>query len=481
MKVVISQLVKSKYLLPSLLLIGNFVLKIIYLDYGDIGGDEPFTIFYSQVDYPTFYEMMQNENNPPLYFVLLHFWIKIFGISPFSVRFLPLIFSSLTVLVVFMFGKKFFNLRIAILASVLFTFSNYHIFFAHETRVYSLFALLAVASMHLFLSLVREVNSKKYFLLLVIVNTFLVYSHFFGFFVVFVQVVSVLSIAQIRNVIFKKYLLISLITFILYIPYINILLSRFSSSSNGTWLTPPKLDELYNMLWKFSNTPVNTVFFLLMLVVGIVVFFMTRKKDSKKLFLEQKVVLIWFLLPYLLMFALSFMLPIFLDRYLVFISIAYYFTIAIAINFLSQSNRFANVLPIIAIALMVITCNPKSCNPLKKDELVSIISKRKTENSLVYICPAWLDLGFAYYYNIEYFKDYKNTRDKLRQENIFPINSVQEINDSLLLVSESVIYLDSQSELVDKENLIYSKLLENFPKVENDESYEGFKIFFFTK
>ena len=129
LKSLISNSSTEIYVFPTLLLLINFAIKILYLNAGDIGGDEPFTIFYSQVDFETFANMMKNENNPPLFFLLIHYWIKLFGISAFSTRFLPLIFSTLTVLFIYKTGRKFFNTRLAVLASLIFTLSNFNIFF----------------------------------------------------------------------------------------------------------------------------------------------------------------------------------------------------------------------------------------------------------------------------------------------------------------------------------------------------------------
>jgi mannosyltransferase len=80
----------TPWLIPVGLLVLNFILKLLFLGRNDIALDEPFTVFWAQVEFPALFEMLKTENNPPLFFLLLHFWIKIFGISAFSVRFLPL-------------------------------------------------------------------------------------------------------------------------------------------------------------------------------------------------------------------------------------------------------------------------------------------------------------------------------------------------------------------------------------------------------
>ena len=456
-------------------------MKIVYLDFGCISGDEPFTIFYAQQDLTDLLSMFKNENNPPLHFVLLHFWIKLFGLSPFSTRFLSLLFSSATVLFIYKLAKKSFNIRVAIIASMLFTFSNYHIFFAHETRVYPLFALLTTVSMYAFLSLIKDKKNKKYFFLLAISNVLLIYSHFFGFFVFVIQGLSILSINYLRTNFLKEYSLVILITILFYIPYLNIFFTRFSSSTGGSWVSPPSFESLYNNLWAFSNEPVNTVVFLLTLVTALAFVFFKKTRTVDYNPSHSKVVLIWFLFPYLFIFSISYLIPMFLDRYLVFISIGYYLTLAIAIDYISSSKWVFYPLSIIITGMMIFTCDIKSGPDKPLKEMVNLIKQSKDANTAVYLCPSWINLGFAYHYNIEYFKDYKQLNTKLNSDNVFSIYNEKGINDSILTQKSNIIYLDSWSELVDPEGLIKKKFSKDFQVIRTDKSFDGMIKYDFSK
>ena len=129
------------WIVVTLLVIVALTIRLLYLNGTDIAGDEPFSIFVAQFDLSEILAYLSTGNNPPLFEVLLHFYIGWVGDSDFVLRLFPTVFSALTVIPIFLIGKRFFNGRVALMASILFIFSIYQIRFAHEIRVYSLFSL----------------------------------------------------------------------------------------------------------------------------------------------------------------------------------------------------------------------------------------------------------------------------------------------------------------------------------------------------
>src|ERR1035437_4241326 len=110
--------------LPALLFLISFCWKLYYIGTRDICLDEPFTIFHAQFGVWDILKLpTQNEPNPPLFMLLVHFWIKVFGISSNSIRILPLLFNAATVVFIYFIGKKFFSLWSGILASGIFILS----------------------------------------------------------------------------------------------------------------------------------------------------------------------------------------------------------------------------------------------------------------------------------------------------------------------------------------------------------------------
>jgi mannosyltransferase len=457
----------------------NFILKIIFIGRRDISMDEPFTLFYSQADFHKLFGMLQTENNPPLFFVLQHFWIAVFGLSPLAVRFPSLLFSSLTAPVIYQTGKRYFSASVGFVSGLLFTFSEYHLNFSHEARVYALFALLSASSFYLFLRL-NESKETKFAWLLSLVNLLLIYSHFFGFIVLAIQFVACFSTGDARRMI-RLFLLSTGIVLLGFLPYLPVVLHRFSASAGGTWVPAPVLTDLYTMVWRFSNAPVVTVLFLIVLFSAGLKFLIKRFMNKECISAPSGIILLWFFLPYFLMFLLSFRLPIFLDRYLIFVTPAYYLLVGSAVFYLQGSLKWPGIVVSgICIAAMLLTFNPDYDNGRRLKDCVSGIKELKKSTVPMVICPEWLNLPFSYHYNLNYFKDYNNLKRRLADEKIYSVNSFGTIPSVILNNSDSLILFEEWPEVVDPGNRILKEFSTRYAKCTTLSYPESYKVYLFT-
>ena len=472
--------IKSWYI-PCGLILLNVALKLPFLSSRDIALDEPFTIFWAQADFSSLFKMLKTENNPPLYFFLVHYWIKLFGISAFSVRLLPMLFSAGTVVFIYETVRRSYDSRTGIAASLIFTFSNYHLLFAHESRAYALFAFLTAISMFLFVEMYRNPRKKTNLVLLTVINILLIYTHFFGFFVLFIQLFSCVVISELRFCILKKYFLILVPCLLSYIPYIPIFFSRFhNSAAGGTWVLPPVISDLYTMLWRYSNAPVITVFYILILTgASIKFFFNGRKAGLPSVF--TRVILIWFIVPYLTMFFISFLWPVFLDRYTVFISLGFYLLVAISVRYLGSNKIVFYTLSIAAVVMMATTFQPNLDNKRRIREVVAKVKELKTDETIVIVCPAWLDKGFTYYYNPEIFKNVRDFSKNLNADGVYPINHLEDMDPVIFQHAASVVFFEEWSALVDPRGRIPQFLDSGFTKINSWKICETFNISYYLK
>lgn len=310
----------------------NLVLKLSWLDVTELAHDEPFTVFWSQRPWAELWAMFRTENNPPLYFLLIKAWS---AVAPFEAAWLRVpsaVFSALAVWPLFLLARHLGGSGAAVLASMLFTCSNYHYGFAHEVRAYSLFTGLTMTGMWLLMRATQRPGQEmKAMLHLSMLNVALVYTHFFGWLVVGLQGLLVFVLPELRPL-RRGFLFGAVLTLCWFLPYGFIFLERMSQSvEQGTWLTPPVPEELYNMVWRWSNAPVLTVVFLALIVVAV-------GKDRLRS-TGLRFALVWAFVPLLGMFAVSFAVPMFLDRYLVYAAPGFALLVALSVVGLFRNER----------------------------------------------------------------------------------------------------------------------------------------------
>jgi len=382
------------------------------------------------------------DNTPPLFDVLLFFWIKGFGTGAFSVRFLPMLFSSCTVIFVYLAGKRIAGMISGLTAALLFTFSTFHMYFAHEARAYSLFALLSSASLYYYFCL-DERGSRRYFSGFIISNVLLAYTHYFGFLVIGAELVFSFLFLKSFPFVFRKIWLGFITWLALISPLLLFVLKRYHTvRKTGFWVTAPPWDAWYENIRKFCNEPVVAVCFLVFLVSGTVMLIRKRAYRGNPPLL---ILPLWFVGIYFALFGFSFWIPVFLDRYLIFLSIPLYLFIGMCIPLLSARRNYQLLLALCLSLGMAVTLNLKPGNDRDPVGMAAFVNAQKDSATAVYIAPPWLDKGLMYYCRPDLFNDEAHFDQRMEQEHWFRVYNLQEISGKLLPGTHRVVYAASGS------------------------------------
>lgn len=95
--------------------------------------------------------LLIQDGAPPLYYVLLHGWMNLFGRSEVRTHELSLLFAILTVPAAWWAGASLLGRRVGLTCCALAAASPFLTAYAHETRMYSLLALLSLLATACFL------------------------------------------------------------------------------------------------------------------------------------------------------------------------------------------------------------------------------------------------------------------------------------------------------------------------------------------
>ena len=171
----------------------GLILRLFVLaQRGSFWFDEAFAVHFSSMDIPRMLSYLRFENNPSLYFIILHFWMKLFGNSELVVRMLSMIFGVAAIPLIYLIGVRLGGVAsessrkierglsaatpnstgrtIGLFAAFLLAIATFQVFYSTETRMYTMYLFLALLGMLLFLS-EKKRRVPLFFVLLLMVWT----------------------------------------------------------------------------------------------------------------------------------------------------------------------------------------------------------------------------------------------------------------------------------------------------------------------
>lgn len=158
-------------------------LRALFLQY-DIWYDEACSWFTAIQSFPA--GIMDNLlhldiQHTPLYFFLLHFWIKLFGDGEFALRFLSFVFGVATVPMVYIVSKKITSKQNSILSAAIVAVAPLLVFFSVEIRMYPIVTFLVMLALNYLIDFEQKSDNKS-LVKLVLANLLIPYTFVGGIF-----------------------------------------------------------------------------------------------------------------------------------------------------------------------------------------------------------------------------------------------------------------------------------------------------------
>jgi hypothetical protein len=143
--------------LVLILTVAGAGLRALLLDFKGMSLDETVNIWLAAQTLPDMLHWAARINQqPPLYYMLLHGWIALKGAEPYYARLFSVLFSAGTIPFIYMIGKRLSGPMVGLAASVLLAVSPFHVFFAQDTSMYTLLTFNAVAALYALVRLLTD-------------------------------------------------------------------------------------------------------------------------------------------------------------------------------------------------------------------------------------------------------------------------------------------------------------------------------------
>lgn len=355
------KLVRAELTIIFILFLG-ILLRIHDLSGESIWLDEGFSIRWANLNLVQIIEETSKDVHPPLYYIILHYWIILFGNSEFSTRFLSVVFGFFSIFVIYKVGSLIFNKEVGILGSLILGLSLFHIQYSQEVRAYSLMALLSLLSFYFFIKFLKN-GTYIHIICYILSSILLIYTHFFGLFIIVSQniylIAIFLSLKKVYGIKLKKWFLIQIILIVLFTPWINILMNQILQIESGFWISKPSINSIINSFVEYSSGSTTLLLIFIILIFYSILKINIDFKYSKRNFMSihlsnfywNYLLLFWLLIPIILPFIISqFSTPIYTTRNTISASMAFYLLIAKGIT--NINNKFIKSFTIFLIIIL---------------------------------------------------------------------------------------------------------------------------------
>lgn len=112
--------------------------------------DEAYSVWISDMDIGSLRILWEWKIQFPLYYLLFHYWLRLFGQGEWAVRLFGALAGVATILPMYWLGKELFDRRVGALGALLLAVNPYHVWYSQEVRLHSWGVLLAVLSLYAF-------------------------------------------------------------------------------------------------------------------------------------------------------------------------------------------------------------------------------------------------------------------------------------------------------------------------------------------
>jgi mannosyltransferase len=299
----------------AIVLIGT-LLRFHAIGQKNIWVDEGVSIALARLDWYNFVRILwRHEANMTLYYLFLRAWLS-FGISEGYIRTLSALFGIATIPALFVLGRRIFDTRVGLIASLLLAINAYAIRYSQEARSYCLYPLLCVLSTIYFLKFLQE-PTRQNRIAFVVFSVMAVYSHFFAGLLLLAQWISVRLLdrkhvpAGINRVWRQIGILVA--PLIIFIASTGVGVLR--------WVPRPGLADLRNCVLFLTGNGGTALMVLYLISIAAALVFGMKRRLSRPLAFESwryAFLLLWLAFPILFVFLISQLKPLFVIRYFVF-------------------------------------------------------------------------------------------------------------------------------------------------------------------
>ena len=366
--------------------------------------------------------------NGPLYFLLLRPWFALAGTSEYALRYTSALISLLAIGLIWQVARRLLpgsgRLTLAntpLLAALLLALNPYQLWYSQEGKMYALVVVLTLASTWAWLEAMR-LGSRRRWLLYLVVTSLCIYTHLLSALIVPIHFVWFLLAHPLNRQRWRGYAL-AVSGFVL--PYLPLIWWQWHylttlDYQTGYAFTPFAdvvrvllLDHAGAALAQHSIYWIVPVVFLVLggLLVGASegesaeeTEFFTKTRFLMAPALRAGMLAVWLVGPVLLLYGVSTVKPLFVDRYLIWIGPAFVLLLALGLRVVHNSGgRWAQlgagVLLLFVVGLWTVNGWQQTVTPNKTQlrQAIAFVAEQRQPDQLLILQIPHTHYAWRYY------------------------------------------------------------------------------------
>jgi uncharacterized membrane protein len=303
--------------------------------------DESFSLLLAERSPGQIWNITAGDVHPPLYYVMLHYWMWLFGSGAASVRTLSVTLDIGTLLLCMQLISLVASRRAACIAGLLFALLPISIRYSQEARMYTLIGFWLMAATVVLVCWGRQPHFKRYPLMYVLLMAAAFYTHYFAALCVLVHWLYWSGLGSGASVLLpaRQWLTANVAIVVLYLPWVPNFVRQVSHSQGIEWIAPstwqllPEFFARSAVMISVTNQGAGWalgVSALILACAGLAL--RDRRRERRAMWL----LIHYGFLPVIVLFTLSWVVPIFVSRYLLFCVVGLPMVVAIALDKLAE-------------------------------------------------------------------------------------------------------------------------------------------------
>ncbi|MFC1975308.1 phospholipid carrier-dependent glycosyltransferase [Chloroflexota bacterium] len=389
-------------------------------------------------------------HNGPLFFLLLRPWRSLTGDSEFALRYPSALLGALAIPLGFVLARQLgFRRPVGLLLGLLLATSPYLVWYGQEAKMYALLLALITLAFIAYLKALKTLTGTRlppplrekkqtwgWWIIFVVATTLSYYVHILSPLILPVYgVVAWFYSAQLRQY-WRGWLISMVILTLPYIPLaiwqiplllkdyhsghpfyplreeIHLLLQLYSSGlirfvpADLLALVPDNSTQLFQQGAEYLRKPswslIPLILFVFLFLCGL---FLKPENERKVNAASRFILTAWTLLPPLIVYLISLRVPVFEDRYLIYIIPALYLLVALGLKLVGQYSRWLAGFCLGLILVFNLTgIWQQQRQPIKADfrAAAAYLSSQPHPPSTIMIQIPYLQHTLNYYYHTDY-------------------------------------------------------------------------------